>query len=167
MIILRFRASSEILKDASSITEVTKMSEDLVEFLEDGDGVVEILATIEVGGTRFKKLKDLVGVSHDTVAKRLGEAEDHGLVKREAVAGERGTVHKWALTAKGARLRRILESTGAVKHYNLLQMYRQRLEENKSRFFEEVGRLEEQGELDDETQNELALHSWKNEVSEE
>ena len=133
----------------------------LIEFLDKKDGAVEILATIDVNGTRYGELDDVVGVSHDTVALRLAEAEELGLVQREAVAGERGTTHKWALAGKGARIRRILESTGVVQHYQLIQMYRRKVEEAKPDALEQVRELEQRDDFDDKIANEKALHNWK------
>jgi len=140
------------------------MTRSLVGFLEDSDGAVEILATIEVSGTRYGELVSKVGVSHDTVANRLNEAEDLGLVRRKAVAGERGTTHKWALTGKGARIRMEMESLGIVKHYRLIQMYRQRVRESKVELYDRVEELEHEMDLDDELENEMALERWRRAV---
>lgn len=140
------------------------MSSRLVEFLEEKAGAIEILSTIDAGGTRFGELVEVVGVSHDTVAVRLGEAEDLGLVQRKAVPGERRTINKWALTGKGARIRRLLEELGFVKHYRLIQTYRKRIEESEEEFLAEVRELEQTDEFDSDVLNEKALHNWKRAV---
>lgn len=88
------------------------------------------------------ELDDTVGVSHDTVSKVLGELDDFGLVQPTALRDERGTTHTWELTGKGARVRRILEKLGIVKHYRLIQMYRNRIEDAEPEFLERVAELE-------------------------
>jgi len=123
---------------------------------------MEILATIEVDGTSFSELDEQVGVSHDTLSTRLDEARELGLVDAEAVVDEGRTKHRWVLTGKGVRVRRVMESVGLVKNYDLLQMSREFVEN----VLERIDELEQEVDLDDEVENEKALHSWKQRLSE-
>jgi len=141
------------------------MSSRLVEFLASQSGAVEILSSIDVDGTRFGELVDRVAVSRTTVSNRLHEAKELGLVTQEAITDERGTTHKWVLTGKGARLRQVLESEGVVKHYDLIQMYRQNIEESMEDVLEQVEELAEEEDLDDKVENEQALERWKQAVN--
>jgi len=142
------------------------MSSRLLEFLETSDGAMEILATIEVDGTSFSELDEQVGVSHDTLSTRLDEARELGLVDAEAVVDEGRTKHRWVLTGKGVRVRRVMESVGLVKNYDLLQMSREFVENDRENVLERIDELEQEVDLDDEVENEKALHSWKQRLSE-
>lgn len=126
-------------------------------------GSIEILATIEPDGTRFKELKQTVGVSHGTISTRLAQGDELGLLEREAMQGERGTTHKWVLAPKGAVLRHRLQITGVVKTYELLQDLRQQVEAHNEEFKEWVQEMEANGELDDEQRNDSIHHKWRKE----
>lgn len=126
-------------------------------YIKENEELVELLATIDVHGSRFGELDDRVGISHDTLSTRLSEATALGLVEPEGIQGERGATHQYTLTPKGARLRRQLQMLGAVETFEVLQDFRQRAERHEEEFTKWVKDMEESGELDDKSRNHDAL----------
>lgn len=69
------------------------------------EGAVTILKELVMGPRRFSKLKRLV--KHSTLAKRLKELEDAGLVER-TVTKRRPPASEYTLTNKGKEVLNIL-----------------------------------------------------------
>lgn len=126
------------------------MADEVIEYL--GEKVAaELLSTIDGGGSQFGELEDALGVSSTTLSKRITQGEELGLIDTEAVTGEQGRTHVYVLTPKGARVRFMLEQTGAAKTYRLLQTYRSRVEDEVAEVEEELEKLGD--DLDDKQEN--------------
>lgn len=129
---------------------------DLMTFLQKR-GAVELMATVDTEGVRYKEMEESVGVSHDTLSKHLTQAEHLGLIETEQIHGERGRSHKYVLTPLGARIHLNLERKGAVNDYRLLQMYRQRTAEHEEDILEWIEEREAEGDLHDHSRNVSSL----------
>ena len=75
------------------------------------EGAITILKQLNIGSCRFAKLKKLV--RHTTLAKRLKELEDAGLIKR-TITETRPPSSEYAITDKGREVLIVLEQLGKV-----------------------------------------------------
>jgi DNA-binding HxlR family transcriptional regulator len=82
-------------------------------------GAIALFCELSPTGSRFKELNDVLEISHTTLIKRLGEAEDLELLKTETTQGEQGRSHMYMPTNKGGRLMVQLRRDGVLESYQL------------------------------------------------
>lgn len=126
------------------------MADEVIEYLGE-KGADELLSTIDGDGSQFGELEDVLEISSTTLSKRIAQGEELGLIGTEAVTGEQGRTHVYVLTPKGARVRFMLEQTGAAKTYRLLQTHRARVEDEVAEVKEALEELND--DLDDKQEN--------------
>lgn len=103
-------------------------AEELSKFLSR-KGAVELLCSIDMGGSRFNELTEEIEISTTTLAKRLREGQEVVLIRPFAVGGEQGTAHVYSLTDRGLGVRHHMMDSGATGAYQMLREAQERFEE--------------------------------------
>jgi len=129
------------------------MAEEVIDYL-GRDGGAELLSTVDPDGSRFGELEQKVVVSHTTLSNRIAEAREIGLLETDAVQTDRGSKPIHRLTPKGARVRYILEHTGAAQTYTLLQKYDKQVDNEVAEVKEELA------EMGDDLENKSANYQY-------
>jgi DNA-binding HxlR family transcriptional regulator len=129
-------AERDIMSDKNAETEEEDRmrtgdnvsAEELSKFLSR-KGAVELLCSIDMGGSRFNELAEELEISTTTLVKRLREGQEVVLIRPFAIGGEQGTAHVYSLTDRGLGVRHHMMDSGATGAYQMLREAQERFEE--------------------------------------
>lgn len=97
---------------------------------------MELMCELASSETRFSELDEKLYISHTTLTKRLGEAEDIGLIETRQVKGDRRRTHEYSPTDRAVLFMRKLKLQGVLERYQLYKESRIRFEEEADKIVE-------------------------------